>query len=765
MPRARPAEIEGRRRSECSSSSSHHTSVVPTPRTSTYADLPTSTYLPSPPLDYFRRKGSAGPSWAPYFPFPLSDVPSSRTASLENVRDASDSPSHSPMPTSPTSPTWPHPDAFSFAPTSKAAVLSEAPSRTPTLSHTQTHHARTHHPSLSASITHALKPRSLLSSKLTRFEVNLVDRLADFLESDDTVESLRRASGCIEAKIVGQRSSGRRRFTSTGSASSINKIRQLVDARLSQTPLRIRLAIRLPPNEPFLLSFLPSRSQPQNDEAAGPIPTYRLAYTAPPPSPSPSSPMPVRPSLSRRTTSGSRSRPSSFHALLPSQGGVNPFRRLSPPGTVTPSSERSGDSFFTAVSSPPRSSPSPSPSSVLLLGLDDSGPPLPQVGSFEARREEYISAVVDELEACVGRRSLVRLKVVVGQQEWKLSMGTEGQGQGTPEGEGWPMTDVEGWKVDASRSQPFGSPQFTYAMSKETIDFFVERLKRKGFTMKKTSNQVHILHLDLSRAVYAIATAQLSVRILPFQSSLLRARLTIHREQGHDLRNLPPQISANGTLSLRKVSTVPSKPFSLSISNPARIDASPSESPDGMPEIRLREGSDLRVKVLADKAATSPSQELSAALQQATWILDAEGVFHVHVKLDPARFAESQTSIRFAAKERWENEAAYRVTVSENRHDNSSSLTWELEVTSQKLNTALAEASFNQLRRRFDREMVTRLVEELVKFCEGLVEPEDVWEKGSSRVEQEGEEGEEAEDGEEAAPVAATAGVLPPLDA
>lgn len=58
----------------------------------------------------------------------------------------------------------------------------------------------------------------------------------------------------------------------------------------------------------------------------------------------------------------------------------------------------------------------------------------------------------------------------------------------------------------------------------------------------------------------------------------------------------------------------------------------------------------------ADKAATSPSAELSAAVQRASWDLDASGVFEVHLDLDPKRFTESETEIRWMAKSRYEND-------------------------------------------------------------------------------------------------------------
>ncbi|GAA5884192.1 hypothetical protein JCM6882_002174 [Rhodosporidiobolus microsporus] len=724
-------QVVGTRR-EPSTNSSSSSSAAPTPRHSVYQSLP------SPPVDLSRLRGSSvGASYEPQYPFPPSNPPS-RSGSLEDLRSQDSSPS---------SPTWPDPSSYTFAPTSRAAAIRE----------TKTTHHRTGHPSLAASLTHALKPRSLLSSKLTRFEVALVDRLADFLEEDQGLESIVEASGIVGASVVGER--GRRKFVCTGSASAVNKARALVDARLSQTPIRIRLSIRLPVSTPSILSFSPSPSTARVDRVSVVLPTYRLVRSAPPPPPPPVQHSPVRPRLYRATSSGgSRSRPNSFHAVY-ANGVVGPFRCFSGSSpNATPSSERSGESFFTAVSSPSAASPTPSPSSATtsvldLLGLNDSNSPLPQVGSFDAHRGDYINAVVDELQACVNRRSLVRLKVVIGQQGWLLHDAE----QGVPEKKEWPVDEVEGWKVDTSR--PVGTPHFDYAMSRETVSSLVECFERRGLSKKKSSSQVHILHLDRYRAVYAVATAEV---------------------RGQDLRNLPPGQCANGTLSLKKCSTLPSKPFSLSISTPGTLEplVSAGEGESEEPRVRLVEGTDMRVKVLADKSATSTSIELSAAMQDATWWVDDDGVFSVHARLDPARFSESQTSIRWAAKDRWEDDT-FRATVSENRHDGSSSQTWEVDLTSRRLNAELAECTLDQLRKKFDREKVAGMVEELVRFCEGVVDErvemerrkeEGTWgaKKGAVEVlEEKNDDDEEEEEGVEdleeelASGMVATAGVSP----
>jgi hypothetical protein len=60
------------------------------------------------------------------------------------------------------------------------------------------------------------------------------------------------------------------------------------------------------------------------------------------------------------------------------------------------------------------------------------------------------------------------------------------------------------------------------------------------------------------------------------------------RRQGQELRDLPQGSTASGTLVLKKCSTLPSKPFALSIVKP--LSAS----------IRQLDGTDLRLKVLCE---------------------------------------------------------------------------------------------------------------------------------------------------------------------
>ncbi|GAA5869246.1 hypothetical protein JCM8547_005176 [Rhodosporidiobolus lusitaniae] len=690
-----------------SPSESSSGSTAPTPRHSSYSDLP------SPPIDLNRLRGmSTGASYDPRYPFP-SQAPSPSEQEQESPGERSPTSPVSPISTP--SPTWPDNRSYTYATTSRTA-----------LAHTQTHHHRTHHPSLSASLSHALKPRSLLSSKITRFEVALVDRLAEFLEEDNTVQAIRDATGVLSAEVTGQR--GHRRFVCTGSASTVNKARQIVDARLSQTPIRIFFSIRLPSDSPYILSFAPWPSASRSNGVS------RFVRSPPFTPAAPSAYRPVRPPLSTRTSTSS-SRPSSFHALY-ANGSVGPWSTLpSSSPNATPSSERSADSFFSALSSPPCGSPVPSPSSagtasagsVRLLGLTDSPTNLPQVGSFEAHRAEYVQAVVEELEECVNRRSLARVKIVIGQQGWVLH-------DDESETAAYGMDEVEEkWKVDDSR--PFCAPHFEYGMSESAVSSFVEKIKARGFAKTKETSNVHVTHLDCPRAVYNTATAAV---------------------RGHTLRSLPPGQNANGTLSLKKVSTLWSRPFSLSVSTPGTV--GPPQEGSTEPSVQMKEGTDLRVKVLADKAATSPSVELSAAFSQALWAVDADGVFHVDIKLDPARFAPTQTEIRWVSKDRYENET-FRAIASENRHHGTSTRTWELALFSKPLNEELAECSLNQLRKKFNRELVTKLVGELVEFAEGLVD--DV--HGEGRGEE--ERGNEEEEKEEiAAGMVATAAESPSLD-
>lgn len=70
------------------------------------------------------------------------------------------------------------------------------------------------------------------------------------------------------------------------------------------------------------------------------------------------------------------------------------------------------------------------------------------------------------------------------------------------------------------------------------------------------------------------------------------------------------------------------------------------------------------VRMIADKAATSPSSELSAAIQRASWDLDVSGQLEVHVELDPARFTASETEIKWRTRTRYENDVSFSSSLS-----------------------------------------------------------------------------------------------------
>ena len=91
------------------------------------------------------------------------------------------------------------------------------------------------------------------------------------------------------------------------------------------------------------------------------------------------------------------------------------------------------------LASLPTSTPTP-------VVVEDERTP-PQIGNFEERRERYIEAMVDELEGAVKRRSLVRVKLDIGSQEWRR----EGKNAGEKEfeKEKWSLEEVEKWKVSS----------------------------------------------------------------------------------------------------------------------------------------------------------------------------------------------------------------------------------------------------------------------------------------------------------------------------
>lgn len=108
----------------------------------------------------------------------------------------------------------------------------------------------------------------------------------------------------------------------------------------------------------------------------------------------------------------------------------------STPGANTDSSEASNAGYFSASSR--------SASRHSLLGASASS--LPSIGSYCLNQQAYIEAVVDELETCVERRSLVKLKLCPG-TSFFLAPKPTGAFSLAAEEKGWTVEDVEGWKV------------------------------------------------------------------------------------------------------------------------------------------------------------------------------------------------------------------------------------------------------------------------------------------------------------------------------
>ncbi|KAM0754098.1 hypothetical protein T439DRAFT_378186 [Meredithblackwellia eburnea MCA 4105] len=484
---------------------------------------------------------------------------------------------------------------------------------------------------------HGSRKRSSRSGGLVgKFEINLADHLAEFLSGKDgqTLKSIYEASG-IKGELVGKQ--GSRKLVGWGSSSAVTKAKQLVDARLSQTPLRLLLAVRL---QSETSSLRLRRSPASSPDPKYPLPqstTFHIVESSP------------------MTPNTPQHHPSSFSPL------VN-----------TPASERSGDSFFSS------SSGGDSRPSSVLGQMSPTG--LPTVGSWGAHQTAYIDAVVQELQGCVSRSSLVKLKFTAGTQMFQLTGSMAGA-----DGVRLTMEEVSRWKIEGVHRNL--SPHFSPCLSRDTIERFRTILvEQMNLTLSRETSQVHITHLDRRRAVYASATSDL---------------------RGGELKN-NEEGTVSGTLLLKKCSTLPSKPFSFSLTTPtSEIDP-------------LSEGTDLRLKVLADKAATSPSSELSAAVQRASWDLDASGVFAVHLDLDPRRFTESETEIRWMAKSRYENDTI-RATVCEVRVHGSKSRWFEIEFSSKLLNNKLAE--YVQLRKEVDRKEVAGIVAEFFEWCSSVVNP------------------------------------------
>ena len=134
-------------------------------------------------------------------------LPFPRQTSSEFFRNTTPSPATSPL-SDPSSspPTWPNPASYTFSPTSKKQVSP-----------------------ISTSSYSTLKKTGLAPGKLICFELALGDRLAARLDGETTLQSIKEASGVISTEIT--EDEGPKRLISTGSASAVQKARQLVDAK------------------------------------------------------------------------------------------------------------------------------------------------------------------------------------------------------------------------------------------------------------------------------------------------------------------------------------------------------------------------------------------------------------------------------------------------------------------------------------------------------------------------------------------------------
>ncbi|GAA5995383.1 hypothetical protein JCM5350_006247 [Sporobolomyces pararoseus] len=553
------------------------------------------------------------------------NLPFPRQTSAEFFKNSSSTPSPSSAPTSPfemigpSVPTWPNPASYSFSQATRKSPL------------------------VQSTLKKGVGAGG--GGNLICFELALGDRLAARLDGETTLDSIREASGVISTELTQGEDEGPKKLISTGSASAVQKARQLLDAKLSQTPIRTIVGIKLDPSNSSSFTFIPSigphisRLQPLSSS------TYRLVSSVLPPT-----------SLLSRPRLGSF--PSTTSVI--SEFSLPPSQSHSPeqattPTLVTPSSESSknDDKFF---------SPSPGHTRESTVTVP---PPsvVPQIGDFDELRDDYIRTMVDELEASVKRRSLVRVKMDFGTQEWRRDGVKNAEDEFVRDR--WSIEEIEKWSTDNSKNSDCPvSPTFSTSLSSPTVDKFLSTLKSTDSSFEKKSeiSQARIFHLDKSRASFGCAIAEC---------------------RGQELRELPRGCTASGTLVLRKCSTLPSKPFSLSIISPTSASN------------RQVDGTDLRLKILADKAATSPSLDLSAAMQSATWEVDDLGDFRVKIDLKEERFGE--TEIRWNSRERWENhDETLRVTLSENRYSDSSKHNHSIEISSPKLNRILANYALDQ---------------------------------------------------------------------
>ncbi|GAA6006750.1 hypothetical protein JCM11491_003168 [Sporobolomyces phaffii] len=372
-------------------------------------DLPTPTLLNRSSSSSRSSLGLDEPRMATLHSLPL---PFPRQTSAEFLSTSTPSP-NSTAPSSPfemlaAPPTWPNPASYSFSHATR-----RSPSTTP-------------------------NKRSHPAGSLIRFELALGDRLAARLDGETTLQSIKEASGVVSSELRTEEE-GPKKLVSTGSASAVQKARQLLDAKLSQTPIRTVVGVKLDSASSSSLTFIPSigphitRFQPLCNS------TYRLVTSPLPPTGRPLVPH-VRPRLGSFPSSASII---SEFSLPPSR---THSQSTSPGGGSTPTSEPTGDGFF---ASPERRRPRTSSSAV------NNAPTVPDprvegettpppIGNFDALRDEYVQALVDELEVSVKRRSLVRVKLDIGSQEWRRDVGSADTEFCK---ERWSLDEIENWQA------------------------------------------------------------------------------------------------------------------------------------------------------------------------------------------------------------------------------------------------------------------------------------------------------------------------------
>lgn len=408
--------------------------------------------------------------------------------------------------------------------------------------------------------------------------------------------------------------------------------------RLSQTPIRVLLAIRFPPSPlaTVQLRLAPSPAYIPPSTSSHPDNFYRLVTS---------------PFLT----------PSSFAPQITSPTGSETF--VGNPGTEI-SDTSTSTSFFTAASR--------SVSRISLLG--DIPHSLPSIGSYSSHFEAYIETVVDELSTAAHRRSLVRLKLMPGVQTFLGPSTTSGQNLIVDGTTSWDINEIESWQLEGPDRKIL--PHFSLSLSRSTTDSFKQHLTESFYLkLSHETSVIHVSHLDRRRAVFAVASAEL---------------------RGGELKDITPGTSASGTISLKKVSTLARKPYFLSISEPTKEGEEFGDGTDlrikvlstslfsltnpltfPLSSLSLISQTDELTPLLfrstfvctaADKAATSPSLELSNSFNRgASWDLDSFGNFNVHLELDPERFTASQTEIRWVAKSRYENEVSCAALLSLSR--------------------------------------------------------------------------------------------------